>query len=262
MNRITLQRFVVEAAVSIAVGSVLVIACGDGGGATGPDPQPEPQPEARDVVQSAARTFGTGRLRTWAEMDGPTPVAIGISFTEESLDASGFSNIVAPLPAAGTLWDHLGLDWNPNGHPPPGVYDVPHFDVHFYMISQTARSSIPGGADPVEPEERYRPPGYAPDAVSVPAMGVHWSDQSAPEFTGGMFTYTVVYGFSAGAMVFLEPMITRAFLGTRTSVSQPIAQSPEVQRTGHYPSELSVTYNAANRQYDIFLSGFVMRQAS
>ena len=25
------------------------------------------------------------------------------------------------------------LNWNPVGHVPPGVYDVAHFDVHFYM---------------------------------------------------------------------------------------------------------------------------------
>src|SRR4029450_4583623 len=25
------------------------------------------------------------------------------------------------------------LNWNPAGHIPPGIYDVPHFDVHFVM---------------------------------------------------------------------------------------------------------------------------------
>ena len=25
------------------------------------------------------------------------------------------------------------LNWNPHGHIPPGIYDRPHFDVHFYM---------------------------------------------------------------------------------------------------------------------------------
>jgi hypothetical protein len=27
----------------------------------------------------------------------------------------------------------VGLNWNPHGHIPPGVYDLPHFDFHFYI---------------------------------------------------------------------------------------------------------------------------------
>ena len=27
------------------------------------------------------------------------------------------------------------LNWTPHGHIPPGVYDTPHFDVHFYLDS-------------------------------------------------------------------------------------------------------------------------------
>ena len=251
-----------------AVMTLITAACGgsDSPSATEPDPDPDPQP--RDVVQLAARTygdlrvFGSGRLRTWAETDGAVPVAIGISFTEESLDALTFFNIEEEFPESGTLWDHLGLDWNPNGHPPPAVYDVPHFDVHFYMIDPATRRAVPGGVDPVVPEGRYVPDGYLPDAISVPEMGVHWFDSAAPEFNDGAFTHTVIYGFTAGEMAFLEPMITRAFLETRTSVSQAEVQAEEVQRSGYYPGEFSIVYDSANRQYDLFLSSFVMREAS
>jgi hypothetical protein len=34
------------------------------------------------------------------------------------------------------------LDWNPRGHIPDGVYTVPHFDVHFYLITREQREEI------------------------------------------------------------------------------------------------------------------------
>jgi len=36
-----------------------------------------------------------------------------------------------PLVPAVPPFDHIGINWNPNGHPPAGVYNRPHFDVPF-----------------------------------------------------------------------------------------------------------------------------------
>ena len=39
-----------------------------------------------------------------------------------------------PPPLAPEPYRFMMLDWNPQGHQPPGVYTVPHFDFHFYMV--------------------------------------------------------------------------------------------------------------------------------
>jgi hypothetical protein len=56
------------------------------------------------------------------------------------------------------------LDWNPLGHEPEGIFDVPHFDFHFYMISNQERLSItplaPTEMDPEIPLAKYMPAGY------------------------------------------------------------------------------------------------------
>uniref|UniRef100_A0A7S3LPR5 DUF1996 domain-containing protein n=1 Tax=Aplanochytrium stocchinoi TaxID=215587 RepID=A0A7S3LPR5_9STRA len=36
----------------------------------------------------------------------------------------------------------VGLDWNPCGHPPADVFTKPHYDIHFYMISDEYRSGM------------------------------------------------------------------------------------------------------------------------
>jgi len=53
--------------------------------------------------------------------------------------------VTLPMPsqAVGTNIDHISLDWNPNGHEPAVLYGAPHFDVHFYMISQAQKSGDP-----------------------------------------------------------------------------------------------------------------------
>eukprot|EP01083_Nonionella_stella_P210402 761745_1 len=39
-------------------------------------------------------------------------------------------------------FNHLLLNWNPEGHAPLGIYNVPHFDFHFYFINSTERESL------------------------------------------------------------------------------------------------------------------------
>ncbi len=42
--------------------------------------------------------------------------------------------LTLPPEAAGTGFRVLQFDWNPHGHEPLGIYDLPHFDFHFYYI--------------------------------------------------------------------------------------------------------------------------------
>ncbi len=43
------------------------------------------------------------------------------------------------LPAGGTV-DHMDITFVPEGH--PGLYEVPHWDIHLYFISQEEKAAI------------------------------------------------------------------------------------------------------------------------
>ncbi|HEX2684665.1 MAG TPA: hypothetical protein VHL77_12060, partial [Ferruginibacter sp.] len=99
-----------------------------------------------------------------------------------------------PKAAGTTLFNHIGLDWNPDGHPPATIYDKPHFDFHFYMVSPQERQTF---LDPVKlnnsmPAE-YLPANYF-GGDPVPMMGKHYVDLTSPELNGGQFTQTFIHG--------------------------------------------------------------------
>ncbi len=46
---------------------------------------------------------------------------------------------LAPLPVGATV-DHMDITFVPEGH--PGIYEVPHWDIHMYFISQEEKAAI------------------------------------------------------------------------------------------------------------------------
>jgi hypothetical protein len=186
-----------------------------------------------------------------------------------------------------TPYEFLELDWNPQGHELPGIYDVPHFDFHFYTITPAERNAI----DPADPQFQQRadrlpaaefqsqfystltPPG-AP-APAVPRMGVHWIDVRSPEIQGALghpekarpFTTTFIHGSWDGRFIFDEPMITRAFiLGRKTAATAaqrdsviPLPAAANYQPAGYYPAAYRVTYDAQAREYRVALTQLTRR---
>jgi hypothetical protein len=150
-------------------------------------------------------------------------------------------------------WDHLALDWNPQGHPPPQVYTVPHFDFHFYMISPSAQMAIAGGPDTTSVAAKYVPRDYASQVESVPMMGVHWADTLAAEYHGHPFDHTFIYGFYQGQMIFAEPMVTMAFLQSGSDFMGVVKQPAEFQRGGAYPTSYSVRHDASANRVTVWL---------
>jgi hypothetical protein len=157
-----------------------------------------------------------------------------------------------PFPSASdTAITVLGFNWNPGGHPPEGVWTVPHFDVHFHMRPPEAVDSIAG---PRAPEyslpDRYVPEGYVrppnESARVVTDMGEHLFDPSAPEHDGGAFTNTLIWGVAdggdgVGELSFVEPMITRAFLRDHTGTDRRTIAQPDTYRSaGTYPTAYAV----------------------
>ncbi|HEX2723107.1 MAG TPA: DUF5602 domain-containing protein [Gemmatimonadaceae bacterium] len=216
-------------------------------------------------------TVGGGTARTYVETTGQgEPVEIGVMLSESALSGLPAAGTVylLPLPAGSVVapYKHVTLNWNPGGHPPPGVFTVPHFDVHFYTITEAERAAI-SPADPqfgaksaVNPPADLVPAGYVRDPGAVPDMGTHWSDPSAPEFNGQPFTRTFIYGSWNGAFTFYEPMVTTAFLATKPPITSATLKLPaRYAPPGRYPTTYTVGYDATGKQYVIAIGNLVPR---
>lgn len=206
--------------------------------------------QARELT-GAPVSVGNGTARTFVRDSAGTVTAIGIELTDAALTGLPSTMpmtewpLLLPTGAAVPPWDHVGLDWNPQGHPPPQIYGVPHFDFHFYAISPAQQQAIQGGPDTVSVPAANVPTDYASQVISVPGMGVHWADTLSTEYHGHAFDKTLIYGFSHGRMIFLEPMITLATLQSHPDVSAAIKQPKAFQQPGLYPRSYSVQYDAA-----------------
>jgi hypothetical protein len=224
---------------------------------------------------------GNGMARAYVVLDaksGQAPVELGIALDEKALDGLPDNGMMYPfdlqLPAQSPApYRFAELDWNPHGHVPPGVYTVPHFDFHFYMISPAARDAI----DPADPQFAAKasnlpggdlvPPFYVvpgpPAAVAVPHMGVHWSDVRSPELQGLLgnpggyqpFTKTFIYGSWDGSFTFLEPMVTREYLLSHPDATSPISVPARYAQSGWFPTSYRVTYDPQAKEYRVALSG-------
>lgn len=175
---------------AIALAAVLGVAlasCDDDG--TGPG-------SSLGTHYGEAQALGNGQARTFVEIDDSgNPSALGVTLSEEALTGlpSGSSpqGLVLMLPAEAepTPVQHITLDWNPAGHEPPGTYDLPHFDVHFYTITNAERQLITLDDPQFEaklaaaPAPEYMPAGYIQFPGGVPMMGSHWGDPRRPSTT-------------------------------------------------------------------------------
>jgi len=250
--------------------------------------------------------LGKGSATSYAEFDKQgTPKAIGVVFSAAALDglpaASDHHRChartkegtvdagtkcqetiehVLPLPDAAARRPDIPfkwvlLNWNHIGHIPPGIYDVPHFDVHFEMAPIAEVLSIEAG--PCGPEfvrcDQYQiakkplPVNYVAanysdvDAV-VPAMGNHLIDLTGAEFNNKPFTRSWIYGVYDGKVIFYEEMVTRAHMLSKPNTCSPIKSPKAVDTRGYYPTVSCIRYDAATGEYTVSMEGFVLREAS
>jgi hypothetical protein len=168
-----------------------------------------------------------------------------------------------------TVFDHVTLDWNPNGHAPENVYTKPHFDFHFYMSSQADLDKIPSfevdsTGHKHYPQPGYLPANYVPIPGGVPKMGVHWADITSPELNPAKpepFTQTFIYGSYNGKVNFYEPMVTADFLKSITTKFERNVPLPEkFSKAGYYPTKMSITKTTDGCAVE--LSGFVYKPQS
>lgn len=223
------------------------------------------------AYEGKAVRIGKGSAHTVVHTDASgKPDAIGIVFTSDALEGLpaardiGHSDVpyVLPMPEKGpkTVVDHVVINWEPSGHPPQKVYDVPHFDFHFYLVSQAEHASIRFNSENDSGEPSQQPPrdllpvGYLiPPGTAVPEMGVHAINTTSTEFQGQPFHATFIYGYYNQLLTFLEPMASLEFLKTKPSFSAPVIRPARYSKPGTYPSRYTIDYNAVRKTYEVGL---------
>jgi hypothetical protein len=167
------------------------------------------------------------------------------------------------------------VNWNPEGHLPPAppVWSAAHFDFHFFMAEpeliygirpgpcaefisceDSARASKPLAAE-------HHPEGYIDVGAAVAAMGNHLVDSHDPELADPSlgFSRTFIYGAYDGRLIFLEPMVSHAFLRSRPDKCTPIRAPKAYASPGYYPTSYCVRHDAATATYRVSLEGLVYR---
>ncbi len=263
-------------------------------------------PESGRVLGAAAHV-GAATASSYAEFDEVgTPQAIGLVFSadffaelpteisdqhqcfdrdnngtvERPAECSQWHEWAIPLPSDVASRSDIPFKWsllnyNPVGHIPPGVYDVPHFDIHFYMESiENVFALQPGPCGPefircdqFEIGRKPVPPNYvAPDYQDVeavaPAMGNHLVDLTSSEFHGEPFTRTWIYGVYDGKVTYWEEMVTRDFLLSHPQQCFDIKSPPAVAIAGYYPTSSCLRHDEETGEYTVSMENFRFREAS
>ena len=276
------------------VAATAIIGCGS-----------ESSSDARALGQSW--NFGKGTVTTYAEVaEDLAPIAIGMIFSQGALegmpneasdqhhcfdrDSNGtvdpntecFMSHEAVIPLPDIVASRTDIpfkwvlfNWNPMGHIPPGIYDVPHFDVHFYIEPIANVFAIQDG--PCGPEyvrcdqfERakkplpanYMHPDYKDVDAVAPAMGNHLVDLTGPEFNGGKWERNWIFGIYDGKVTFYEEMLTLEYLKSQPNTCNAIKIPPAVGLGGFYPSKSCIRYDATTGEYSVSMEDFMYREAS
>jgi hypothetical protein len=268
------------------------------------------QAESRSAVTritGLTSQLGDGTVTSYAEIDElNVPRAIGVVFTAAALEnlpaapsdgnrcldansdgqinqateCAGWHERVLPLPTEVSRRPDMPfkwvlLNWNPNGHIPHGIYDVRHFDVHFYIeaiekvlaiqrglcgpefvrCDQWARAKLPLPSNYIHPD-------FKDVNAIAPAMGNHLVDLTSHEFHGQPFDHTFIYGIYDGRVTFYETMLTLKFLNSKPVKCAPIKRVPAVAITGYYPTKTCYRYAKEKDEYTVSLEDFQLRSAS
>lgn len=137
------------------------------------------------------------------------PTHLGIWLTSDAFEhltsQTDGQHLHLDFPAVeGLSYTFAGIDWNPAGHPPAGVWTTPHFDFHYYFVDEAAVDAIvtPGalpfmGVATYDLPEAFWPDHYVYEdpRFIVKAMGEHLYDERSPEWSPDVeFTHTYIYG--------------------------------------------------------------------
>lgn len=220
-----------------------------------------PKPDDHELIWGDDLDYLAGDLRTYATRDPAGGLSsLGVYMDADALAVFDEDPLEAHLkfPQVDThQFTFLGFHYAKTGHPPEGIYNVPHFDFHFYtipgetvdgIVTEPATYSIP---DSQIPTDYQRVPAVDTDDDGEPdtplvekEMGEHIVDLTSPEFQeGGAFTHTMIYGAydadgdGTGQLSFVEPMVTLEFLRNLDGeVATEIKTPDEFATADEYPT--------------------------
>ena len=235
-----------------------------------------------DSADSAEGPTGELDAHSWALTDDDGVVThVGFSINREAAEsltevdggvgpAEGYdpgARFQLSLPAEvleQTLFDHIGIDFMYAGHE-PGPFLVPHFDFHFYTVSDDEILAIDCVDEPM-PDAARMPAPYIipstemdPEGTCVPAMGVHAIDPTAPTLAPDSttpFSEHFVLGYHNAELIFIEPMIAQSTLAAGTELSGSVPRPDTFGRTTLYPATWSLALSADGTEYEVVFSDF------
>lgn len=196
------------------------------------------------------------------------PESVSVVMTKEALQGLPAFDANKPawefpisMPEAGprTGYEHVVLDWNPAGHIPEGVYSVPHFDVHFYLIKNEEREAITFHGDDRQlamaaPDEQLVPAGYViPPDAAVDGMGMHGLDPAGGEFHGQPFSHNFIYGYYRSELMFVEPMVSLGYLESLADSTTPVKKPQRYSYPAWYPAAYRIGFDSGKGEYTIAL---------
>jgi hypothetical protein len=226
-----------------------------------------------EVAGSCQPAFGAS-ICTWAKMSGSKVVSLGATVPLSAIEnapADGpmtwppVAAAVIPMPArarAATGVDHLTVYWEHHGHPPT-PYLTPHFDFHFYAISDSTRTAIDctNKTKPLKTAKGYSLvdidiPGIGNlEGLCVPGMGMH-SVLSSELTATTPFSGTMVLGYYEAQPIFFEPMVAKAKLMEKKSFTLPIVVPSGLPKGVRYPKKFQAVYDTKIPGYRLVFSDF------
>jgi hypothetical protein len=255
--------------------------------------------------------LGNGEVTAYSQAEGTRPVAVGMVMTDGVLDGlpsnpptdgkwcfdkDGNGTVDPMLECHNGYETQLDLgsnfqrrvdtpftyvlnNWNPFGHDPLGVYDKPHFDVHFYVKPNAERTAIRSGPCPALtncddyalakqlPAAKYLAPDFIDVDAVEPGMGNHLVDPTSPEFNGQPFTRTWIYGVYNTKVTYYEPMVAHAYFsglrdGSINDGCFDFKLATDFQESGWYPTKYCLRHRDNRNDMTVSLENFVHRDAT
>ncbi len=245
-----------------------------------------------DAVQAAQffgspQSLGESFVRSFVTLDDVgKPLEVGVILTQEALslptsDTAPHISTVLSLPseASDVAINHFELTYHPDGFSGlPEVLGVPRFTIDSFLISPQERASICPNLDTTvsvptckgeelaqvltPPQPGVVPPGLQPTGIVTPGIGARYFDPDVlfPILTQQQpFTTLYDYAFFDGQASVIGFGAAKAFLETQSNVTKPIKVPTSYIKSGYYPTEYSVMFDAASQEYKMVLGGFNYR---
>lgn len=133
-----------------------------------------------------------------------------IAELETGIDGFEVAHAYVPIEDSGDMFPILiDIGHNKMGHPPFGVWTVPHFDIHFYALTEEQVTAVTCADQPEVAAEKV-PAGFVVgecvDQMGVHAHAPHAEGSSDPEPLTDKKA-DVIIGYDKGELTFIEPML-------------------------------------------------------